>query len=231
MSSGYKLNPREVLVLLVTGAVLAFLVFASIAFAERPGDTVELRAFCRDSLGVAVSADSARLFVYRDTTLVESSKTIGDGITLGQTLSLKTKYTIPAATPDSARFSFWIRAKADDILDYYPCTPHTIEMHAGTVDSISPAAVVDLYVGDSDSTFAVIDSSDGGGIYSSGTPVTGAMVFVSSDAAMTNKIGFGKSTLGQYHITVPLDPVAADTMYVSAWYQNTWVRASTMVTQ
>lgn len=224
-----RTNGLRAAVLILLGVLGVLFLWALIARAERPGDTVELRAFVRDSLGVAVSADSARLFVYRDTTLVESSKTIGAGIIRGQTLSLKAKYTIPAATSDSARFSFWIRAKADAILDYYPCTPHTVLMHDGTVDSLSPASVVDLFVGDSDSTFALIDSTDAGGVYQSSTPVTGAFVFVCSEAYLINVIGVTTSTLGNYYLRFPVDPVAADTVYVSAWYQGSWVKTSTVV--
>jgi hypothetical protein len=191
---------------------------------------VELNAFCRDSLGVAVAADSARLFVYRDTTLVQSSQTIANSkIKLGQTRRIKAKYTIPVATPDSARFSFYVRAKADGILDYYPCTPATVLVHDGTVDSLSPASVVDLYAQQTSIEWGVVTSTDGGKVTQSGTDLTGATVLISPAANLSTITASGQSTAGNYYIPVRLDPTKADTMYVSAWYQGDWVKSYTRV--
>jgi hypothetical protein len=54
-------------------------------------------------------------------------------------------------------------------------------------------------------------------------------VFACSDQYLVNVIGVTTSTLGNYYLRFPVDPVAADTVYVSAWYQGSWVKTSTVV--
>lgn len=234
-----KPNGPQALALLIMGLVLAMLclIAATVAWGERPGDTVELTAVFRDSLGVAIHPTTATAYVVKNGSPVDSSKTLANsGITSYRSKLLKWRYTIPAATVDSSRFNFYIRASLTTGTgitdDWLTCTPATVLVHDGTVDSLSPASVVDLFVGEADSTFTIIDATDAGQILDSGNdPVTGAFVFASLNSNLTSIIGFAKSTLGNYYLTVPLDPVAADTFYVSAWYQNSWLKSATMVTK
>jgi hypothetical protein len=215
-------------VLILLGILVVFFLWAWVARAERAGDTVTLYGTFRNSTGIAARPTTARAYVWKNGAIVDSSKTLVSGITNIRG-HLYWTYTIPVSATNKSRYYFSMRAVDATITDWIECQPRSVYLSNAIVDSLSPAAVVDLYVGDSDSNFALIDATDGGGVYQNGVPVTGAFVFACSDQYLVNVIGVTTSTLGNYYLRFPVDPVAADTVYVSAWYQGSWVKTSTVV--
>lgn len=216
------------LVVLICGVILLGILFVAIVHGEIPGQMVNGIAIFRDDAGVAAIPDSARLFVYRDGTLLRSSDTIAGGRITTSGSVLIWKYLLPSTSPDSARFTFIMRAsKASASIsnDYFACIPASFEPSP----EVSSNTVASFQTGTASTSWAEVDSTDAGGIYKSGTGVTGAFVFATSNSNGTGVIGYGLSSLGDYHIRVPLSPTAADTFYVSAWYQNAWLLSPTQV--
>jgi hypothetical protein len=214
------------LVVLICGVILLGILFVAIVHGEIPGQMVNGIAIFRDADGVAAVPDSARLFVYRDGTLLRSSDTIAGGRITTSGSVLIWKYLLPSTSPDSARFTFIMRASGDGLSnDYFPCIPASFEPSP----EVSSNTVASFQTGTASTSWAEVDSTDAGGIYKSGTGVTGAFVFATSNANGTGVIGYGTSTLGQYHLRVPLNPTVADTFYVSSWYQNAWLKSPTRV--
>ena len=210
--------------------LLGILLTVVVAHGEIPGEIINGSAIFLNANGVATLPDSARLFVLRDGNLVHSSYTYpGGGITaLGSVL--RWTYLLSSSSPDSARFSFVMRAsKASESIsnDYFFCRPASFEPSP----EISSNTVASFQTGTATTQWAEVDSTDGGGIYKNSAGVTGAFVFATSNSNGTGIIGYGTSVLGQYHLRVPLSPTEADTFYVCAWYQNAWLKTPTQVVQ
>ena len=217
---------RVVLVLLAFA--ILFLVAAAVTWGERAGDTIECYGVFRDSSGVATVPTTARFFVFRGGTVMDSSATLLTTITRYHRV-LKARYTIPTTAPDSSEYVFAFKASGPGVVDdWFAAVPSRVTIGADYVDSLTAPAVVDLWTAIQDSSFAVIDSTEGGGIYgTSGEQLTNASVFISTESNLTGIIGFGYSSIGDYHIVVPLSPTESDTLYISAWYQNSWVKSPT----
>lgn len=94
------------------------------------------------------------------------------------------------------------------------------------VDTLGTYALTQFWESSASSTVAVLDSSSCTpcGIYSSGgTPVTGAVVYVTRGPtynAQTDLVNWGLSLGGDYKIAVPLLPGVPDTFYVRAYQQG-----------
>lgn len=222
----------RVVLVLIAFAIL-FLVAAAVTWGERAGDTIECYGVFRDSSGVATRPATARFFVFKGGTnnnasVVDSSAELTTTITWYHRV-LHARYTIPAVAPDSTEYFFAFKASGPGVTDdWFAAVPSRVTIGPGSVDSLYASSVVDLWTAIQDSSFAVIDSSDAGGIYNtSDEALTNASVFISTESNLTGIVAFGYSSYGDYHIVVPLDPVNADTLYISAWYQNSWVKSPT----
>lgn len=145
-------------------------------------------------------------------------------------------YAVPS------RVTIWGDDTLDDLADSVDAAIADVAVLADSVealktgiayiDSLPPSAIVDFWTAYADSNYAVIDSSDAGGIYSGSTPVTNAFVFIATDSDMQRDhwVGTGYSTGGNYSIVIKLDPLLPDTLYISAWYQHQWIKAATQFT-
>jgi hypothetical protein len=191
-----------------------------------PGDTIWYTIVVPDSSGQADgNLTDARLYIVWRGAIQDSSKTLSSGISkVSDHPVYKASYVIPSNIGSETVISAYVKYTGNYANNFFPAIPRAVFVGGSPVDTLYPSAVQDLWVGMESNTFGVIDSTDAGGIYHSGSGVTGAAVFVTSDSTLTTMRGFGKSINGAYYIWVDLDPSQPDTFYVSAWYNNSWLK-------
>lgn len=190
------------------------------------GDTVELTAVFRDSSGVAVAPDSARLVVLCDNAVVDTSQTLGaTGVrVLGGYANplLVAEYTVPAAASDTARYSFYLDCLGDDagLADMIPCSPSTVRLRSTDWFAVRASATMDT-----------LTAAQGGLITSGETNVTDARVFATTTSTFAPEdiVAMAYTLEGDYRLWFPIDAVAADTVWVWAWKQGVWLTTGTQV--
>ena len=213
-------------------ALLAVLI--AVSAGERPGDVVEVTAIFRDDAGVAVIPDSAMWLVFRDGEPEDSTAWISAASLDRYHRVLQWQWEIPSDAPDSARYSFALRANhASSTItnDYIRTDPPHVWLSAGRVDSLSQGAINDLWVGHATATTDTLTERRGGWIIADGDSVTNARVFATRRASFVpgDIVGFGWSTAGAYRMVIQTDPAAGDTVYVWAYYAGRWVKQATEV--
>lgn len=110
-----------------------------------PGDTLTIKMTARDSLGVAVSPDTTRFYVYRYGVVVDSSNTYPGSIASlpGAPKTLYLNYVIPTTWGNSYALDFVALGTGDGLTDELVVSPATVRVNA-TVDSVRAVAYASL---------------------------------------------------------------------------------------
>jgi hypothetical protein len=192
-----------------------------------PGDTMHFTVAVPDTdAAVIASPDSIRVIFMARGAILDSTETYVDSLTeISNHNVFAGDWIVPAGLGNNTMITAYARWTGGGYTN-----------NAGI--GVKPAwfwvsGAQDWEVTESD-YWTVIDSTDctNCGVYdSNNTGVTNAGVWVTSSSIMTgtNTLGYGLSSLGDYHIAVPLDGTTPDTVYVWAWYDNAFVVEATTV--
>jgi hypothetical protein len=231
-------------------SLFALFVLAGVAWAYRVGETVYFTATFPDVSGIATTPTWMKAYVYDPIANAVVDSTDGYGTLDGAPLTgiagiplansktarvYKWSYAIPntnAWRVYTGNLHVFLRGAATGIsLDQLRPIPALIPVNYVVADTLSAAAINDFWIHDTNSTEAVVDATDTGltTVTYAGSPVA-ADVFVYRDSKRSIFAGRGRSdTQGKYYVTVPLNPTAPDSFWVSAWYANRWVKNSERV--
>ena len=208
------------------------------------GDTVHYSIAVPDTNSNDIDPSALTLILMTRSGIEDSTKTkAGGGLTKLIANVYTGSYIIPANLGASERteLSAFVRYTGGgktDVLGPF-VSPRSVTVGAAVADSFTNAAVLDMSVQASSASWACIDSAgvsgciDGPGIYLSGSPVSGAAVWVTNNSTWSANtiLAYDFPTVaGDYNIgPVPINSAAIDTFFVWAWYQNQWLESGTQV--
>lgn len=218
----------------ILAAALAALLVAQPVLGYRAGQTVPFAFEALNLQGLAATAASAKLLVYKNGVCIDSTKTIGSGIALlplAGGRSLKTyygTYTIPTAMGQTTGGGYFAGSLVLQVRysitgeftdQSIPPRPAFIPVNAAAADTMYADVLDDFHRGMAVNTEAVISPGYYGAttVTSGGLPYMGAVVDLTSDAAGRIKITSGLSdATGSYVLRVAVSPVASNTFYLWA---------------
>lgn len=224
---------------ILAGALAALLV-AQPVLGYRAGQTVPFAFEALNLQGLAATAASAKLLVYKNGVCIDSTKTIGSGIALlplAGGRSLKTyygTYTIPTAMGQTTGGGYFAGSLVLQVRysitgeftdQSIPPRPAFIPVNAAAADTMYAGTIDDFWMSYQDANQAVVIPGSYGAtaVTSGGSPVEGAVVTLCRNANGSGAVMWDQTDAsGAYVLPVSVSPTGSNTFYL-------WARLGTRV--